>query len=608
MENQYEDLPAGSIVIEDDRILKMQKGKNDMPNSLKVIGDFGFHILARNADGYLIKLNNRLFIDSLDATASLVTFRRWIRPATFNGNGDDLELLMSTLSASISHLAVDSLIAIKNQVGKYEDKRVTMWIFKNHLYITHKNGTRLTKSELIPIPESGILALDDFYLAVDNSEVNPTLLPTYEDPGEYTLAEFLPKWLEQLKNPYILYMLLGWFIASMRLEQVNLLRKGNFFPFFVLTAQTETGKTALLANCIKVLSMKYVGENFAESVSLFVELKEFAQVSHLPIWRDEYKNEHHAKTKEGWLRSVYTRASSSRGRSDQSIQQYPTRATLLLSGEDITDDPALARRMIKLRLTAEDRISKTDYLTLTKYANEYFGKVLPLLIDADFDENVFNFIMNSDETQIPDDTMEKDELMCCAALGAVFGSAVGFAAVEVAQESKKKSDVITEKQVTIEQFFMDVMAMFREKRFFEKGPYGQKPQALEYFIPTRNGHMYIRTRSLFPIIRKWQPRNTYAWTDKALLAMMVERYGAVMEARRIDDVTERVCIFKHVDAIEDETGDLFEKIQQVQKQWLESQVDTDQQSTPQQSISQHEEARASEGQSAHDPDEVPFEF
>jgi len=608
MSKNYENFPAGAIVVEDSRILKIQNPKKDgSPKLAKIIGDFGFHILAKSDQGYLIKINKRLVVDNLDFTATLQAFRKWIRPNTFQGSGDDLENMMSSVLGAAVDLPDNNLIILKNFVGKYEDDRVTFWVFDKKILITHKNKKALAKAELREVPESNILLIDDYYVHITNDEVNPTLIPIYQNPDNYSLDEFLPVWLSQLHNKRLLYILIGWLIAGMYLEIVNRLRQSRFFPFWVLTAQTETGKTALLANCIKVCGTRYIGENFAASVSLFVEVKEFAQVSHLPIWRDEYKNEGYAKTKEGWLRSVYTRAASSRGRADQSVAQYATRATLLLSGEDITEDPALSRRMLKLRLTSRDRISKEEYLKVSEYANENFGKVLPLLITSTFDEEIFTKIFTTQKIQ--DDTFEKDELMCYAALGAIFGEEVAMEAIATASNSTTEDDEMVKRPVTIEDFFAEVSAMFREKNYFEKGPMGTKPKALDYFMvakpPARPGTIFARMKDLFPVMKKWRPRSSYEWSNKALSAMLVERYGAKSEPRMCDGVAERLFVFRDVEVIEDSVGDFFQKIQKLSADWDEEHKDD---VSPQRPDDDYEETRVSAGQSAHDPDEVPFEF
>lgn len=566
---------VGQIIVEDNKTIKVKSKDGDKYG--EVIGDFSLSVIAKGQQAYLLQLNNKLVVDTLSFTTSLQGFREWIRPKTFIGTGDDLEKMMSAILAATENLPDNNLIVLKNFVGQYSDSHLTFWVFKNEILITHIDHQLLQDPCLQKIPASQVLFFNNHYIYIDQTEVNPSLMPIYTAPDGYTLQEFLPYWLSQLKNPHLLYALLGWKIASMNLQKIAQLRRISSFPFYVLTAQTSSGKTAVLANCMKIMGVRYTGENYAASVSEFVELSEFSQVSGLPIWRDEYKNEGHAKKKESWLRSVYNRAGTTKGKANQTLTRYVPRATLLLSGEDITDDPALARRMIKMRLTVEDKLSKQDYLKITKYADDNFAKVLPLLIQAKFDVSVFLGIYDTPEFFLDDDTPERDELMCYAALGAVFGLEVGVAAVHEAQGMKKvRVNIMSQTQNTIAEFFDEVSSLFLEKGFFEKGPMGARPKALDYFIVAKkpaDNTIFVRTKDLYWIMKKNRPRDQYNWTDKALSAMMAEKYKAFTEPRNIQGVSSRVCVFREVGLIEDATGDFFQKIQQVNNEWENGLID-----------------------------------
>lgn len=557
------------------KVIKDKEGQK----IFRQIGNFVINIIAKGEDMmghpiYLINLNGELKIDTLSFTSSINKFREYIRPYTFNGNSDDLELMVELMTELIRSDNDEILLPIKDYVGLYNHPKITFWIFDSLLFLTHIDQERLATAIRIVLPPNGILHFEDLkvWVSIDQSNINKALIPVYKEPDvQYKLIDhFLPDWLSQVKNKTLLYALLGWGIASLYLEHVNKLRQSRFFPFFVITAATEAGKTSLLANCIKVFGFEYIGENFASSVTLFVEVVESARVSHLPIWRDEYKNEKHALMKEGWLRSMYTRSSASRGSKDQKIKEYPTNATLLLSGEDITEDPALYRRMVKMRLRGTDKISKENFRAITKKANTHFGTALPMILSQPFNDDIFLRIFNNDDNMITGDTDLKDELMCYATLGAIFGEEVGLEAIREAKEYHKltQDDAMNEKQVTVDDFFLAIDSLFIEKNSFES-LYNQRPKALDYFYfpPLKPGTVYIKFIALYTLIMKYKSSSDYKWSKKALAQLIIEAYEGKMEARRFNEESCRVMIINDYTKYADTFGDLMTKISAIQEQY-----------------------------------------
>jgi len=576
-QKNYENEPIGTIILESSQILKVCRPLDkDGEKTVKEISDFGIQVLAKCEDQYLIAINGKLRVENLDFSTALQGFRRYIRPYFFSGTVEDVEAIAAILSRQIQEISENSLIIIKNRVGKIETDQFTFWVFQDRILVSHINKKKLPNPDEYMITKSNILKIGQFYVYVNNDNVNQSLLPVYGEPKNYTLNQFLDDWMGQLENKYLLYSLLGWMIAGVFMEDMNKVRGCRFFPFYVLTASTETGKTALLANCIKAMGFDYVGENFANSVTRFVEVVEFSQVSHLPIWRDEYKNEGYVKEKEGWLRSVYTRSSNSRGTKTMEVMQYPTYATLLLSGEDITEDSALSRRMLKVRLTKEDRVTKAQHEKNTKNAQHNFHKFLPLLIQHGFNLQSFTEIFT--KQHIPNDTMYQDELMCFAALGAVFGEEIAIKALEsvVIQKKKADQDIASQRPQTIEDFFDEVKAMFLDKDYYS-GKFGAKPKALDYFVfakpPAEPNTVFLRMKELHPVIQKWRPHNTYQWTRRALTQLIVEVYKGILAPRIIDGKSERIIIINNIHEIEDGFGELLGRLQQVSQDWDESQQD-----------------------------------
>ena len=613
------DYPTGAIIIlpgknslKQSKIYKTIRSRQDEgTKEFKEIGNFYIDCIAFGLDTskntqYLINLNGELRVIDASFISMLTKLRTFVRPYVWHGTPQDTEALAELIFEKVKSSGEHNLIVIRDYVGLYRsnlttnvkneepknEKSIEFWVFKDCIVVTKKNNERC--HEVIGIPDSGTILLDDLYIVIDQSNINKALIPNYvsQDSQNYSSEEFMADWLSQVKNPTLLYSLLGWMISSIHLELVNSLRKTEFFPFFVITAATESGKTSLLANCIKFFGLSYIGENFAASVTRFVETVEFSRVSHIPIWRDEYKNEKYALEKEGWLRSVYTRSSSSRGDASQNVHQYPTNATLLLTGEDITEDPALSRRMIKMRLKKNEKVSKAEYQALTKKATAHFPKMFPHVLKTPFNTKVFSEIFNDPNNVIDGDTDQQDELMCYASVGAVFGKGEAMKAIKAAQKYhlETKDDVVNQKQVTVDDFFNSVNAIFMERGWYDES-YDQKPKALNFFyFPDRQAprsvgygddgnpavgskKVYIQFNPLYSIAMKYRSSNDYKWSKRALGQLISEAYDAVSEPRRFDNKNARVMIIEDYDNYADTFGDLMSHIEGIQDEWETPAID-----------------------------------
>lgn len=576
-----DELPVGALIMEDQRIFKVTRPlEKDASKILKQIANFEIDCLAygtplnSTVHQYLININQRLTVDTLDFTSTLAAFKNYIRPFYFKGDANDLESIVSMMSQNLDvHSAnpeSENLIVIKDFVGFYEtkDKSLSFWIFEDRIIISHKASEKIKTPQIVPFGTQKVLKIDNKWLFVDNSFINKSLIPTYSHPDDYNLAQFLKEWQMQLKNPTITYSLLGWIISSFFLQKVNKLRKVKNFPFYVLTSGTEVGKTAFLSNCVNLWGCAYVGENFAQAVTPYVEMVEFSRVSNLPIWRDEYKNENYALKKEGILRSVYTRSANSKGTNDKrKTEPLETRATLLLSGEDITEDPALSRRMIKMRLNRNDKVTKEEHENNSVIALQNFPKAFPLIISADFDEQTFLKIYQNNH--IPGDTTLKDELMCYASLGAIFGEEVATEAIEQSKDyhARTKNDLINQTYATAEDFFAMIDGYCIEKGWYES-LYNAKPKVLDYFYSLKlKDTIYFKFAALHQLFTKNKPKDDYKWSKKALGQLIQEAYNAKEEPRNFHGEAARVMIVDRISAVTDVAGDLFHKIVDIQEKW-----------------------------------------
>lgn len=574
------DHPLGMIMMFEGKTYKVVKLKNgnEEDKSFQQIMDCTMDILAHGGGAYLVKFGNALRVQTLDFASSVQGFRNYVRPYVFEGKPDDIEKIVAMITENIKRNPVENLIILEDIVGKYTGEHFTFWIFRDHLLLTHKKGERLETPEIVPLNDQEIFQLEDKWIYLKRSEINQSLIPILKDESKseetkYTPMLFLSDWLSQLHNHALLLALLGWFIATIHIDKIQRLRDNYNFPFFVLTAETEGGKTALLQNAMRFWGVNYRGENFT-STTLFMEMVEFAQVSCMPIWRDEYRNEGHAKNKEGWLRSVYTRSSSSRGRANQTVKRYDTKATLLLSGEDITEDPALYRRMLRFRLRKEDKVNQGQHEINSYKADECFTRALPMILSLPFNEEIFRKMMVSTNLHTPND--QKDEKMLYASLAAVFGEEIGLEALATANEyhTMTTTDIINEKEASADHFFMLLNSVFTEKGWWH-GIYQDMPKVLEYFAFANDySAVYFKFHEAHNLVRKSLAKDERAFSSRGIGQLIGEKYNAKREPRYFRGNSARVMIFEGLASYSGDFADLLSRLKQTEQEWQKRQTDS----------------------------------
>lgn len=579
----------------------------------KRVSNFTFEVLAGQYVGsdierFLVRINDEVHILPSTHLASLTRFKEWLagKCGVWRGSASEFEEFKE---AVITKQDIPSFLYLAGRVGRYHDDQYDFWVLRDKVLIPEysivdmrkklsitspagQKGTQqytLCKSDIskaqgvfpgngLPPSSTSNLHIYSFeskipfyaselntWIVIDYQDVDEEMIPIYRSPtSEYQLTtHFLEDFMSQLRSGYILYPLLGFLCGSIFLDEIISVLEPKRYPFFVLFGSTHSGKTSLIANCIKIFGIHYTGENYT-SARLFQEYKEASQFHNLPIWRDEFRNFKQAEEKENFLRSVYNRSKLKRGDSGRKLHEYACGATLMFSGEDLTQDQAMARRQIKKYLRREERIPEDDYMRVSKIAAEQWPTILPQIIAKGFDLEVFKRIHRSLQNKFWSSL--GDENIAIAALGGVFGAeAAEQAAYEIEKYYDEHSGDILDLTVTnVEQFFVTLDSIFTANGFYEIGL--GKAKCLDYFRFKRNtddgAGFYFRINQAAWLLQS-KGKHGDSFSTTAIRKQIEEAYGARFAVRQFEyQKSERVLDFAGPEV---EQGIMHEILQKVNK-------------------------------------------
>lgn len=579
-------LPAGTIYQDGGKIFKvLPQDKDQGEKSVRVLGSFSITILAWSKDKkYLIDVNGQKSIDTLDFQTHLVPFQKKISPNVFEGSWKDLTGLSKQMNEDFAlRLPKPNLIDCQNRVGRYTDENFDFWIFKDVLVFLRTPTKKHHQPLIQKLTADGFVEVDGYWIAARSTAINPCLIPEYlPSPVPYSGEQFLSDWDAQLKSARVKWGLLGWILAGMYMDEINAVRQTSTFPIFLLTAKTHYGKTSFISNCIKILGVSYKGADFSKGTSAYVDRVRMEQVMRLPLWYDEYRNTKSAVDKQEWLKDVYGRVGAERADMNnlkgKGTTTYQCNATVLLTGEDFSDDAAVRRRLKRFVLTREHLLSGEDYKRAEEIAHHRFRYVFPLLIDLHFNVQAFQDFYSSHT--FPGDTVEKDEVMFYAALAAVFGS--DFATQAFTASLAEATDrVFSAAQESIEEdneicdeWFSEVNAMFMRSDGF-RSRFGVPPRVLDYFYfpslnynsnPDLHPKVYIHLKPLYLLWKSEYGRGgTEIWTYSKIRTAIIEKYHAFSQpATWADKKSMNLLHICNTDKLEGPLAELLAKVKLVQ--------------------------------------------
>ncbi|MCL6562169.1 MAG: hypothetical protein K6U87_04095 [Firmicutes bacterium] len=176
------------------------------------------------------------------------------------------------------------------------------------------------------------------------------------DPGAATQV-FRRVWA--MADPNALAPAVGWFAATYWATMIR--QVTGHFPACNLWASRGTGKTTLLRR----LLLAFFGITSDEAIrsvsqTAFSALRDLAASNLVPVILDEYRlgeaDPKRLAALHHLLRRAYDGSSESRGRPDQSVVTYALATPVVVAGETMIPDPALAERSVIVALAKADTV------------------------------------------------------------------------------------------------------------------------------------------------------------------------------------------------------------------------------------------------------------
>lgn len=468
---------------------------------------------------------------------------KWLNPLSWFGTQGNLELYKQFLMDTRQK---NSMIILNEFSGRYVEEGIDVLVAADGVYVKN-DGFYLYQNGSIIFHAGGKMVY-----ASPCKDHGRQLFGMYK-PSKENLESpedvFFKTWFSLFGDKVLMNALLGWMLAVFFMPEVLMCRKQRFFPFFFLHGNTEVGKTALLESAIKLFGV-IQGANYGE-VTPFVEYKHLSSTSLIPIWRDEYRDRgNNNLAKEGLARSLYSLTQVEKGTADQQLLAYKPLTTWLLSGEGSPRDQAYLRRCIRFTMNKKARVTSLIHQESADMADTLFPSMLKYLWLKGFDKKAFNQVYN---LQLETPNGEKEEKICYAALGALFGVKVGTVALQEANAywKEKINDGKFDTDDTVNQFWTDVYHQAVQNGWLQ-APANGEPKLFSYIDVIEN-EVRIRHRPLIEAITErmnWQNKSSHGRNIKNLI---IEKYGAGIQTVNLHGCSAHALVIDKWKILEDDS-------------------------------------------------------
>ena len=164
-----------------------------------------------------------------------------------------------------------------------------------------------------------------------------------------SLTQLLPA----INVPQVIWPIVGWFMSA-PLKPV-FAEFGVRFPHLDLYGTKGSGKSSTVLEVFLKLLGYVRGSSWDCSTTPFVLLSLMASTSSIPVSLSEFRRTTLTERAFATLRRAlllsYDSGKDSRGRADQTTQEYVLSAPLVLDGEDVVSDPAIRERTLVVNLS-----------------------------------------------------------------------------------------------------------------------------------------------------------------------------------------------------------------------------------------------------------------
>lgn len=243
----------------------------------------------------------------------------------------------------------------------YVDKH-DIWLFSN---------CAIQKGEIFEPDEDGIIEVGSIgYLSKGVNIYSgdaPEICITHKADQAYILKMMEHFWimfddtLEGIKS-YKGYLVYGYIVAMVYLREI--LQHDRKFPYLLVYGPSGTGKSEAIQLMMNILGFRHGGEDWGEAtppgISMAIE-----QLSSLPYWLEEYKNEigtsRLQQKKVSLVNNLYNRSGAGKGGLEmRSVREV--NGTILFTGQDRPEDKAfLSRAVVIDKETPTERATESFF-------------------------------------------------------------------------------------------------------------------------------------------------------------------------------------------------------------------------------------------------------
>lgn len=323
---------------------------------VKVITDKGFeydNVLLENTDWH----TKGKFLKALGH-----------QDCVFLGSDNDLLGLCNYLNARVERRITGTKI-----IGLHEGNT---WVTEN-VNIT-KDGKQ-PDLKIVPYSKGG----DAFYHKIRYSELS-------QDETESLIRGFYNN-VTRINNPETILPWIGWLFSSPVKPALRTIAGG--FPLMFVHGGQGSGKTSTAG-----IIMRLLGYNdpkpFSCTMRSFPILKLLSSTNAIPVILDEFKKSDMTKEQTDdllrYMRKAYSGEVESKGRPDQTVEDYTLDAPLTVMGEWDINQPALKERVLVSRFTSavkEDKEMQKAFSELKTLALEGFmPEYIKFLLGMDVEE------------------------------------------------------------------------------------------------------------------------------------------------------------------------------------------------------------------------------
>ncbi len=224
-------------------------------------------------------------------------------------------------------------------IGRYND----IYVFPTQ--VINKDGiVDVNKSDIAWLPSGKEYPQIEFKEGIVTSE---------------TIRYFLERLLQINTLPVVL-CILAFYIAS--LYKTELEKIGVRLPILTLFGTRGSGKTTILTKIMQPLIGYSTSRTYDANTTQFVMLSLLGSSNCIPISFSEYRKST-LKDPDRLIRYIllaYDNGHDSRGKADQTTQDYPLSAPFTIDGEDAITDAACLERIIQLNLKPETIKENSD--------------------------------------------------------------------------------------------------------------------------------------------------------------------------------------------------------------------------------------------------------